>query len=146
MATRIQVKLARAQLRAVLQRDTGRYVTRVTRQVLNRARVTAPVHTGTLRASQTMNVKASGSRVVGRVTTKIKYALPVHEGTKQYVIRPKRQRSRRNPNRPAMLRFVVGGRVFYRRYVNMPRRAGRPWLRNALYEVTVPQGFRTKPT
>jgi|SRR6188474_776071 hypothetical protein len=133
MATRVRVDINRAALQRVAATGAGRLVLSTTRRVLNRAKILTPVDTGTLRASQTMEVRTTGSASTGRVSTWINYALAVHEGVNHpVVIRPKRAKA---------LRFVINGRVVYARKVTLPPRSGRPWLRTALVEVAVPAGF-----
>lgn len=138
MATTIRLDLNRATLRRIASTEAGRLVLRTTRQTLNRAKVLTPVDTGTLRASQTMEVRDGGGAVVGRVMTPIKYALPVHEGVGHPVVIV--------PRRKKALRFVVNGRVVYAKRVVLPPRAGRPWLRRALIEIALPAGFTVTPT
>jgi hypothetical protein len=116
-------------------------VTRVTRRTLNRSTVLVPVDNGPLRAHGQMRVGSFGNQVRGEVEYDIEYALMVHDGTSPHVIRPKRARSRRNPRRPAMLRFEVGGQVVYARQVNHPGTKPRPYLSTALREVAEPEGF-----
>lgn len=133
MATRVRVEINRAALQRVASVGAGRLVLSTTRRVLNRAKILTPVDTGTLRASQTMEVRTTGNAATGRVSTWINYALAVHEGVAHPVtIRPVRAKA---------LRFVVNGRVVYARKVVLPPRRGRPWLRTALVEVAIPAGF-----
>ncbi len=137
MATRIRVELNRVALARVASSEAGRLVLRTTRRTLNRARVLTPVDTGTLRASQTMEVSAPPGKVVGRVSTWVHYAPYVHNGVDHpVVIRPKRRKA---------LRFVINGQVIFAKKVTLPPRAGRPWLRRALTEVAVPAGFTVLP-
>lgn len=131
--TTVRLDLNRYALNRVAGDAAGRLVLTTTRKVLNRAKILAPVDTGTLRNSQTMEVRFVGRRVVGTVSTRIKYALAVHEGVPHpVIIRPKRRKA---------LRFVIDGRVVFARKVVLPPRNGRPWLRRALIEVAVPAGF-----
>lgn len=133
MPTTVRVDVNRAALQRVAATGAGRLVLSTTRRVLNRAKVLTPVDTGTLRASQTMEVRTTGSATTGRVSTWINYALAVHEGVPHpVVIRPRTRKA---------LRFVVNGRVVYARKVTLPPRHGRPWLRTALIEVAIPAGF-----
>lgn len=129
----IRVDMNRATLQRVASTAAGKLVLSTTRRVLNRAKVLCPVDTGTLRASQTMEVRTLASKSTGRVSTWINYALPVHEGVDHpVVIRPRRAKA---------LRFVINGRVVYAKKVTLPPRRGRPWLRRALIEVAIPAGF-----
>lgn len=133
MATRVRVEINRAALQRVASVGAGRLVLSTTRRALNRAKILTPVDTGTLRASQTMEVRSTGNAATGRVSTWINYALAVHEGVPHPVtIRPVRAKA---------LRFVINGRVVYARKVVLPPRHGRPWMRTALVEVAIPAGF-----
>lgn len=132
--TRVRVDINQAALQRVAAQASGRIVLDTTRKVLNRARVLTPVDTGTLRASQTMEVRTTTGKTIGRVSTWIKYALPVHEGVNHpVVITPKRRKA---------LRFRVNGRVVFAKRVVIPPRRGQPWLLDALVIVAVPAGFR----
>jgi len=141
MAVQIRLRLARERLRAVLAHDTGRYITLVTNRVNNRAKILAPVDTGTLRSRHTPNVRVLRSRVVGTVTVKVRYAAAVHEGWSQgpRIIRARRRKA---------LKFVYNGRVVIVRQVRWPgaRFRGRPWLRSALHDIAGPAGFRVHNT
>lgn len=137
MPTAIRVELNAHALRRIGASTAGRLVSTVTRRTLNRAKVLCPVDTGNLRNSQTMELRTLGEQVIGRVSTWVKYAWPVHEGVNHpVVIVPKRKKA---------LRFMVGGRVVYATKVTIPPRRGRPWLRRALTEVAVPAGFVVIP-
>jgi hypothetical protein len=137
MPTTMRVELNRAALNRIASQSAGRLVLSTTRKVLNRAKILTPVDTGTLRNSQTMEVRHIGNKVVGRVSTRIKYALAVHEGIlRPVIIVPKRKKA---------LRFVINGRVVFARKVILPPRRGRPWLRRALIEVALPAGFVIVP-
>lgn len=137
MPSSVRVELNRAALQRIGAQASGRLVLSTTRKVLNRAKVLTPVDTGTLRNSQTMEVRTIGRKITGRVSTRIKYALPVHEGvSRPVVIVPKKKKA---------LRFVIDGRVVYARRVVLPPRRGRPWMRRALFEVALPAGFVVVP-
>lgn len=137
MPSSVRVELNRAALQRIGAQASGRLVLTTTRKVLNRAKVLTPVDTGTLRNSQTMEVRTIGRKIVGRVSTRIKYALPVHEGVNHpVIIRPKKKKA---------LRFVIDGKVYFARKVVLPSRRGRPWMRRALFEVALPAGFVVTP-
>jgi hypothetical protein len=131
--TTVRVEINRVALNRIAAQAAGRLVLSTTRRVLNRAKILTPVDTGTLRNSQTMVVRTIGRTITGRVETRIKYALAVHEGVhRPVIIVPKRKKA---------LRFVIDGRVVFARKVVLPPRRGRPWLRRALIEVALPAGF-----
>lgn len=130
---RVRIKLSRDELQAVAAQSAGKLVLSATRRTLNRARVLSPWDTGNLRASHTMLIRSlKRKRAVGRVSTRVKYALAVHDGTKPHVIRPKRRKA---------LKFKYRGRTVIVRKVNHPGTEARPWLRQAMREVAQRQGF-----
>lgn len=104
------------------------------RATLNSAKMGAPVDTGQLRNSHRQgNTVAAGGVIKTEIVADKEYALPLHEGTQARVIRPRNAKA---------LRFVVGGNVVFAKKVNMPARAGRPWLLNALRSAAGGKGFR----
>lgn len=129
----VRVDLFQEVIKAILQDDVGREVVRTTLKVLNRAKVMTPVDTGNLRASHQFKIKASASKITGEVFTKVKYALPVHEGRRATVIRPKTKKA---------LAFVWHGQPMVRKWVHQPARPGKPWLRDALREVATSEGYK----
>lgn len=113
-------------------RTAERSVRRVTRRTFSRSQILCPVDTGLLRATGQSNVETRGLVVSGEVKYTAKYAAAVHEGRRALTIRA----------RPGgKLRFTVGGRVVYATEVHQPARAGRPFLRDALFEVAAQEGF-----
>jgi len=103
------------------------------RQVVNRARVLAPVDTGRLRAS----IKADPPRLLTfrpsvTIGSNVEYAEFVNDGTRPHIIRPRRGRA---------LRFVVGGRVVYARVVHHPGTRAQPFLDRALRDVARSRGY-----
>jgi len=130
--TSARVDLYQEEIRGILHELVGKDVARVTLKVLNRARVMTPVHTGNLRASHQMKLTSTTSKVRGEVFTRVKYALPVHEGRRPVVI---------YPNTKQALAFRWHGQQFVRKWVSQPARRGRPWLRDALREVAAEEGY-----
>jgi hypothetical protein len=102
-------------------------------KVLNRARVKTPVDTGNLRSSHQFKIETVGSKIRGEVFTKVKYALPVHEGRRALTIRPTKKQA---------LAFHWHGQQFVRKSVYQPARRGRPWLRDALTEIAASEGWK----
>lgn len=103
-------------------------------QVLNRARILAPVDTGRLRASGKIRYSGLFSfRAKATVVFDVDYAQMVHDGTRPHIIRPRRAKA---------LRFVVGGQVVYARVVHHPGTRARPFLDQALREIVGGQGWR----
>lgn len=131
--TKVNVDLYNAVIKGVLHELGGKTVTKTTLKVLNRAKVLTPVDTGTLRASHQMKITQTANAVKGEVFTKVKYALPLHEGRRPVVIRP---------NTKKALAFHWHGQQFVRKWVSQPARPGRPWLRDALREVAASEGYQ----
>lgn len=129
----VRVDLYQPAIKAILQDDVGREVTRVTLKVLNRGRVLTPVDTGNLRASHQFKIKNAARGITGEVFTRVKYALPVHEGRRAIVIYPKNKQA---------LAFRWHGQPMVRKWVSQPARRGRPWLRDALREVAASEGWK----
>lgn len=131
----VRVDLFQPVIKGVLHDLAGRDVTRVTLKVLNRAKVLTPVDTGNLRASHQFKLTQTANRVQGEVFTRVKYALPLHEGRRAITIRPTEKQA---------LAFVWHGRPMVRRSVYQPARRGRPWLRDALREVATAEGYKVQ--
>jgi hypothetical protein len=129
----VQVELFRGVIRGELQQMSGRDVLRVTMKVLNRGKALTPVDTGNLRSSHQFRMKATETRQIGEVFTRVKYALAVHEGRRAVVIRPKKKQA---------LAFTWHGQPMVRKWVYQPARPGRPWLRDALREVAAQEGYK----
>lgn len=133
----VKVDLYKPVIDSVLHDLAGKDVTRITLRTLNRAKVLTPVDTGNLRASHQFRIKTSSSKVRGEVFTNVKYALPVHEGRRAIVIRPKTKKA---------LAFVWHGQPMVRKWVHQPARHGKPWLRDALREVAAQEGYKMQST
>lgn len=129
-----RIRLDRADLRRVIRDASARELRTAGRQVVNRAKVLAPVDTGRLRASIEGSLNRTWTlRPRFTVGSSVEYAPMVHDGTRPHVIRPRNARA---------LRFVVGGRVVYARVVHHPGTRARPFLDRALAEVTASRGYR----
>jgi hypothetical protein len=133
-----RIRLDRAELNRVMTDASRRELREAARQVVNRARVLAPVRTGRLRSS----IRAEPPRFFslrGSVTvgSDLEYAAFVNDGTRPHVIRPRRA---------SVLRFNVGGRVVFARVVNHPGTKGTHFLDKALADVARARGysFRTR--
>lgn len=129
----VRVDLYKDVISGVLHDLAGREVMKTTLKVLNRARVLTPVDTGNLRASHQFKIKNSANKITGEVFTKVKYALPVHEGRRPVVIYPKTKKA---------LAFRWHGQQLVRKLVSQPARRGRPWMRDALREVSTAEGYK----
>lgn len=142
---RARLVIDRSQMGAVLTGPQSKpvvLVQRAQRQVLNQAKINAPVDTGQLRASHKAEpVVVSGDTVRTSISAtgsaKQEYALMVHEGTGPHIIRPRRKKvlSWKGPQ----------GRVFAQQ-VHHPGTKPRPWLRKALEQVAPRLGFTVETT
>lgn len=120
-------------LNATASRAALPEVTKITRKVLNRAKVLAPVNTGRLRSSGKMDIRMTTAGPAGKVTFTVSYAQYVHEGTRAHIIRARRKKA---------LKFVGrGGGVVIRREVHHPGTRARPFLERALQEIAPAAGF-----
>lgn len=102
MATTVQVRISREDLRLQLTSDTGtvvRQMNDIGRRVSNQAKINLTtagrVDEGRLRASIDWATAVNGNRVTTRIGTSVEYARYVHDGTGIYgpkgqPIRPKR--------------------------------------------------------
>lgn len=128
-----RIRLDRAALNRTITNATRTELREAGRQVVNRAKVLAPVRTGRLRSS----IRAEPPRIFSlrgslTVGSDLEYAGFVNDGTRPHQIRPKNA---------SVLRFVVGGRVVYAKVVNHPGTRARPFLDRALREVAAQRGY-----
>jgi Bacteriophage HK97-gp10, putative tail-component len=131
-----RVRLDRAELNRTIRGASRDELETTARQVMNRAKVLAPVDTGRLRASIRIERRTFlGLRARYTIGSDLNYAAMVHDGTRPHVIRPRRAKA---------LRFRVGGRVVFARVVRHPGTRGRPFLDRALREVTAARGYSVR--
>ena len=128
-----RVRLDRAQLNRQMTNASRSELREASRQVVNRAKVLAPVRTGRLRSS----IRAEPPRIFslrGSVTvgSDLEYAAMVNDGTRPHVIRPRTKQ---------LLRFQVGGRTVFAKVVNHPGTRPNPFLDRALREVAAARGY-----
>ncbi len=128
-----RVRLDRADLQRVMTNASRRELKEASRQVVNRAKVLAPVRTGRLRAS----IRAEEPRIFSlrgsvKVGSDLEYAGFVNDGTRPHIIRPRRAQ---------VLRFTVGGRTVFAKVVHHPGTRPRPFLDRALREVAAARGY-----
>jgi len=128
-----RVELYRPVIAAVLDDDVGKFVVKTTIKVLNRSKALCPVDTGLLRSSLGMSIAKKADRITGKVETKVKYALPVHNGRGWVTIRPKDKQA---------LAFWWHGEHWVVKSVRQPPRKGRPFMYDALKEVSASSGFK----
>jgi hypothetical protein len=129
---RVDLEISEGRARAVAIGLTAPEVAKVTRKVLNRAKILAPVRTGRLRASGKMDLRVTQNGPTGSVTFTVKYAQWVHDGTRPHIIRARKKKA---------LRFTVGGQVIYRPLVHHPGTRPQPFLARALVEVGPANNF-----
>lgn len=93
------------------------------------------MRTGRLRASGRIEYSGFFSfRPKATIIFDVDYAGYVNDGTAPHIIRPKRP--------GGVLRFRMGSRLVYARYVNHPGTRANPFLDRALREVAAPYGYR----
>ena len=128
-----RVRLDRAELNRTIRGASRRDLEATARQVVNRAKILAPVDTGRLRASIRIESRRTlPLRSVYTVGSDVEYARMVHDGTRPHVIRPKTAN---------VLRFRVGGRWVYAKVVHHPGTKARPFLDRAVREVAGGKGY-----
>lgn len=128
-----RVRLDRAQLNRTLRARSREIGEPAARQVVNRAKVLVPVDTGRLRSSIRVERRSFfGFRSRWIIGSDVEYAEMVHDGTRPHIIRPRRARA---------LRFRMGGRIVYAKFVRHPGTRARPFLDRALREVSARLGF-----
>ena len=128
-----RVRLDRAELNRTIRGASRRELEATARQVVNRAKILAPVDTGRLRASIRIEARRTLTlRSVYTVGSDVEYARMVHDGTRPHVIRPKTAN---------VLRFRVGGRWVYAKVVHHPGTKARPFLDRAVREVAGGKGY-----
>lgn len=133
MAVAYQLKVDTRRLGVIGRRAAERRTLDATRAVLNRAVVLAPVDTGNLRRNHQLRVYHKGlTKTFGEVYNSARYAGWVHDGTKPYIIRPRKKKA---------LKFTVAGETFIVKKVRHPGIRAQPWLRRALVEVAPRYGF-----
>lgn len=111
-------------------------MSRATRETLNLSKERAPRDTGRLANSLGSRLREAPNFVRGFVSTRVKYAMPIHEGAKAHIIRPRRSGGN--------LRFyweLVGAEVSFRS-VRHPGVGATPFMTSALRDVCAPLGFR----
>jgi hypothetical protein len=139
----MSVKLSATELRALGQSLAGPVAKDIlmrSNKVRNKALRLAPVDQGRLRQSITVEVRAEGGTIVGRVGTNVKYAMWVHEGTGIYAgrgyITPKSAKALRwpvkNQSGQGRRRFRAGKTANYAYAKRVKGMKGRPFLRDAL--------------
>lgn len=127
-----RVRIDRADLRRARSEASQLELREGARQVVNRAKVLTPVDTGRLRAS----IKSTTTVYKSTISTNVKYAKFVHDGTNPHIIRPVRRQA---------LRFTVGGQVVFAKFVNHPGTRSRPFLTRALRQIARQRGWRYLP-
>lgn len=128
-----RIRLDRAELNRTIRGASRSELETAARQVMNRAKVLAPVDTGRLRASIRIEARRTFTlRSVYTIGSDVEYADMVHGGTRPHIIRPKTKQ---------VLRFKVGGKTVFARVVHHPGTKARPFLDRALREVAAQRGY-----
>lgn len=157
---KVRVELDRAWVLSYGNSLAAPHVAETTRAVLNRARVLAPKRTGNLANSMQMTMRARRTFVAGRVESRVKYFMPVHDGSAPHTISAKRKKAlafhwRRvgvvtivpKTRTATGYRKTKKGRRFYigKGFVNHPGTKARPFLMRALEEVATARGYVVVP-
>jgi hypothetical protein len=149
------------------------FVADTTRAVLNRATVLAPKKTGNLANSMQFTMRARRTFIAGRVESRVKYFMPVHDGSAPHRIVARRKKalaffwpkvgamtlvpkkrggtgyaiSKGRKGRKGKGKISPGGRIFFigKGYVNHPGTKARPFLMTALDQVAGGRGFIVVP-
>lgn len=133
---RVRVVLNRPEVYATALRYTVPLVRRAARQTVSRAKFHCPVDTGRLRGSiGEFGFRMSRDSVRTNVgTTRVKYAMAIHEGARARTIVPRNAQA---------LRFYwdVTGREEFFRSVQWPGIGATPFLTTGMREACVPLGF-----
>lgn len=128
-----RIRLDRAELNRTITNATRTELREAGRQVVNRAKVLAPVRTGRLRSS----IRADPPRIFSlrgslTVGSDLEYAAAVNDGSRPHIIRPRTKQ---------VLKFQVGGRTVYAKIVHHPGTKGAHFLDRALREVAAQRGY-----
>lgn len=128
-----RIRLDRANLNRTITNASRAELREAGRQVVNRARILAPVRTGRLRSS----IRADPPRIFSlrgslTVGSDLEYAAAVNDGSRPHIIRPRRAQ---------VLRFNVGGRIVFAKVVHHPGTKGTHFLDRALREVAAQRGY-----
>lgn len=127
-----------AAIRRIGLNEARRRVTDMTRATYNRANIITPVRTGRLRSANNFRTYADGLFYRGEVYNNTDYAAAVHNGSE-----PHRIYAHPRPWKGGgALRFKVGGRVLFRKYVDHPGNRARPWLATAMRQTAPRYGFK----
>lgn len=139
-----RIRLDRAALNRTLTNASRTELKEAARQVVNRARVLAPVRSGRLRGS----IRAEPPRIFSlrgsvKVGSDLEYAGFVNDGTRRHFIypKPRGRGARSGSGRPGMLKFKVGGRTVFAKVVDHPGTEPNPFLDRALREVAAARGY-----
>lgn len=141
-----RVRLDRAALNRSIRGASRRELDTTSRQVVNRAKILAPVDTGRLRASiRVESRRLLTLRSVYTIGSDVSYALMVHDGTKPHKIRPKRAYTLSRGQKPA-LSFIWNGRRVFFAEVNHPGTKARPFLDDAVRQIAGGKGYDIRGT
>jgi len=128
----VEVRIDQGALRRLLRSRSGpayRKLSARTERVAGIAEEEAP---GSMGDFVRWRVEEGPKGLQGVITCDHPFVNLVLKGTRPHVIRPRRERSARNPKRLAMLRFEIDGEVFYRREVFHPGTHANDFMGRAL--------------
>lgn len=128
----VEVRIDQGAIRRLLRSRSGpayRKLSARTERVAGIAEEEAPGHMGEFIR---WRVEEGPKGLQGVITCDHPAVILVLKGTRPHPITPRRDRSARNRRRPAMLRFEIGGEVFYRRRVFHPGTRANDFMGRAL--------------
>lgn len=140
---RVDLKINNGEVQAVVSNIGMRKLAELSRKIVARAKILAPVDTGNMRNQIVAEPLVSAGTFRVRQTVRVggsaaEYAVYVHEGTRPHVIRPRNKKVLAFPG-------ASGGTVFARE-VQHPGTVARPFLRNAVEAEAPALGFRVTST
>jgi hypothetical protein len=164
--TRVKIDLNNLRVAQVGVELAAREIAEATRWTFNRANALTPVDNGTLRAGNQMTIRAARTSVTGRIENRVKYALPVHNGSRPHTIAARHAkalsffwgkaggvqvfvpRTRAGKRMGTGLRRSRDGKVALwigKGFVRHPGARARPWLDDALREMAALRGYKYTP-
>lgn len=128
----VEVRIDQGALQRLLRRRGGRAYRKLEERTERVADIAERLAPGSMGDYVTWRVEEGPKGLKGVIACNHPAVFYVLKGTRPHAIRPRRDRSARNPRRRAMLRFEIGGTVFYRREVWHPGTDPNPFLQDAL--------------
>lgn len=125
----------RAQIQLTASRSGLRLVSPAVRGTVNLAKARVPRDTGRTANGIGSSIRNGANEVRGRVVSRARHSMALHEGAKPHKIRPRR------PGGRLKFYWARAGRVVYLASVNHPGIGGTPFLTSAMTDSCRPLGF-----